>query len=49
MSNAIPPIIQQMIDTVKDKQTQEFVRFNTITSLERIKEAIELTIKKYKK
>lgn len=44
----LPPIIQQMIDAVKDKNTQDHIRFNYILTLEKIRDAIEFTLKKYK-
>ena len=47
--NSTPPIIQQMIENLNNKQNHDNVRFNTLISLENIRDCINLSIENYNK
>lgn len=43
--NALPVIVQQTIEAVKDKSTPEHIRFNHIKTLENIRDCCDIAIK----
>jgi hypothetical protein len=43
----IPPIIEQWIDNLNDKNTREFNRENYAANLERTRDVINVALKKY--
>lgn len=47
MSDFLPPIIEQMISSAKDKNVPEHIRFNYIQTLSKIRDACDHTIKWY--
>lgn len=45
--NALPPIVQQTIEALKDKSTPENIRFNYMKNLENIRDCCDIAIKAY--
>lgn len=45
--NSLPPIVQQTIEALKDKNVPENIRFNHMKTLENIRDCCDLAIKSY--
>jgi hypothetical protein len=47
--NAVPIIVQQMVESLHAKNTPEHVKFNQVTVIETIRDYCDVAIAKYKK
>lgn len=45
--NALPPIVQQTIEALKDKSTPEHIKFNHMKNLENIRDCCDNAIRVY--